>query len=92
MKTFKCNELDRSLTLAVTYRGMEHIDGLHRCFSFLLVAEYQIDPVGDSPSHMIGFESLSMNERKQPRIIPAPRWQRDVINRLARLALSEIET
>lgn len=88
-------EVDLSENLrkqAAAYGGVEHVDGLHGGFAFLLEPEHQVDPLAQSLGHLVRLQRLPVDQDEETRVVSGPRRQVHVVDPLAVLPDTEIET
>lgn len=71
---------------------MEDIDGLDGGLALLLEAEHQVDPLAQRLRHLVRLQRLAVDEDEEPRVVPGPRRQVDVVHPLAVLPDAKVET
>lgn len=79
-------------TRRAAHSWVEDIDGLDGGFALLLEAKHQIDPLAQRLGHLVRLQRLAVDENEEPRVVPGPWRQVDVIHPLAVLPDAEIET
>ncbi len=75
-----------------SYCRMKDIDGLDCSFALLLESKHQVNPLAQRLRDLIRFQSLSVDEDEESRVIPDPRRQIHVVHPLAVLPHAEVKT
>ena len=73
------------------YSGVEHVNGLDGCLALLLEAEHQVDPLAQGLGHLLRLQRLTVDQYKEPGVVPGPGGQVHMVDPLAVLTHPEVE-
>lgn len=71
---------------------MKDIDGMDSSFALLLEPKHQVNPLAERLGDLIRFQSLSVDEDEESRVIPGPGRQIHVVHPLAVLPHAKVKT